>query len=158
MIGFGSVSGAVVYWLFITSFGVLLVGAIILELRRRGKPIRPWHAIAAGITVLGFAALAYTGVWRSFYSLERTAAGLELTYHWPSRRVVVPWDSIERINTAPGYKDQRPLRVIARDGRQHLSVMIGARDALRLSRCLGAEVAQRRGEVLPAGFAAAECR
>ncbi len=141
-----------------TSFGVLLVGGMLLELRRRGKPIRRWHAIAGGITVLGFASLGYTGVWRSFYSLERTAAGLALTYHWPSRRVVVPWDSIERITTAPGYKGRRPLRVIARDGRQHLSAMIGARDALRLSRCLGAEVAQRRGDAPPAGASADECR
>ncbi len=136
MIRFGSVSGAVVHWVFITSFGALLVLGMLLELMRRGKPMRRWHAIAGALTLLGFAALGYTGVWRSFYSLEHTDAGLDLTYHWPSRHVLVPWDSIERINTAPGFKGQRPLR---------------------LSRCLTGEVARHRGGAAPAVASTDEC-
>ncbi len=145
------------YWVFIASFGVLLVGGMLLELRRRGRPIRRWQAIAAGITVLGFASLGYTGVWRSFYALERTAEGLRLTYQWPSRRVLVPWDSVAAVNTAPGYKGQRPLRVVARDGRRHLSAMIPVHEALRLSRCLTGEVARHQGGAAPAVASADEC-
>jgi hypothetical protein len=157
VITFGSVAGAVVYWLLITSFGALLSAGALLERRRRGRPIARWHLVAAATTLLGFAALGYTGVWRSFYSLERTDAGLGLTYHWPSRRVVVPWDSVQAVNTAPGYKGARPLRVVARDGRQHVSAMIPAAEALRLSRCLSGEVAWRRGQPGPAG-SPDECR
>ena len=145
MIQLGSVSGAMVYWAFLTAIGVLLAGGALLELRRRGKPVRRAHLIAAGVIVAGFLALGYTGVWRSFYAVERTPAGLELTYHWPSRHVTVPWDSVERIGTAPGYKGQRPLRIVARDGREHLSAMIPVREALRLSRCLAGDVARWRG-------------
>jgi hypothetical protein len=151
------VSGAVVYWLFITALGVLLSAGALAGRRRRGKPIGPWHVVAATVTVLGFAALGYTGVWRSFYSLERTEAGLALTYHWPSRQVLVPWESVGTVNTAPGYRGNRPVRVIERDGRQHVSAMIPMPDAVRLSRCLTAEVARRRDSAaaLPP---AAECR
>ncbi len=158
MITFGSVGGAAVFWVLITSIGVLLAGSALLELRRRGKPVGRGHLLAAIVTSIGFAALAYTGVWRSFYTLETVDEGVRLTYHWPLRRVLVPWDSVERFNTAPGYKGQRPLRVIVRDGRQHVSAMIGVREALRLSRCLGGEAARRRGEPAPADFSAAECR
>jgi hypothetical protein len=152
MIQVGSVSGATVYWFMITGIGVLLSGGALLELRRRGKPVRLGHLIAAGLTVLGFAALAYTGAWRSFYVLQRTTAGLQLTYHWPSRQVTVPWDSIDRINTAPGYKGQRPLRIVARSGREYVSPMLPATEAHRLSRCLSGDVARRRGS--PASAAA----
>lgn len=134
-----------VYWLLITLFGVLLAGGALLGRRRRGKPIRGWPTVAAGITILGFAALGYTGVWRSFYSLERKDAGLALTYHWPSRQVIVPWDSVRAVNTGPGFKGNRPVRVIAGKGREHMSAMIPAREALRLSRCLSGEAARRRG-------------
>jgi hypothetical protein len=149
MIQLGSVAGATAYWLMITGIGVLLSGGALLELRRRGKPVRPGHFTAAGLTVLGFAALAYTGVWRSFYGLERTTAGLQLTYHWPSREVMVPWDSIDRINTAPGYKGQRPLRIVARSGREYVSPMLPATEAHRLSRCLAGDAARRRSSAAP---------
>jgi hypothetical protein len=146
VITFGSARGAMVYWLLITLFGVLLAGGALLGRRQRGKPIRGWPMVAAGVTVLGFAALGYTGVWRSFYSLERRDAGLALTYHWPSRQVIVPWDSVHAVDTGPGFKGNRPLRVIAgKEGRQHVSAMIPAREALRLSRCLSSEAARRRG-------------
>jgi hypothetical protein len=157
VITFGSVPGAVVYWIFLTLFGVLLGGGALLERRRRGRPIQRWHIAAAMLTLLGFAALGYTGAWRAFYSLERTRAGFALTYHWPTRQVVVPWDSIAAVSTAPGYKGQRPVRVVARDGRQHLSAMISAHEALRLSRCLSGDVARRRGEPPPAGGSSDDC-
>jgi hypothetical protein len=145
VITFGSVRGAMVYWVLMTLFGVLLSGGALVGRRRRGKPIRGRQMVAAAVTVLGFAALGYTGVWRSFYSLERKDAGLALTYHWPGRQVLVPWDSVRAVNTGPGFKGNRPLRVIAGEGRQHMSAMIPAREALRLSRCLSGEVARRRG-------------
>jgi hypothetical protein len=151
MMTFGSVSGAMMYWLFIASLGLLLAGGGLLARRRSARPVRPLHLAGAGITVLGFAALGYTGVWRSFYSLEPTESGVVLTYHWPLRRVLVPWDSVGTVDTAPGFRGNRPLRLVARDGRQHLSAMIPARDALRLSRCLSGEVARRRGSPAPNG-------
>jgi hypothetical protein len=157
VIRFASASGAVLYWLFITSFGVLLVGGVLLEIRRRRGPIRRWHAIAGALAVLGFAALGFSGVGRSFYALERTAEGLRLTYHWPTRRVLVPWDSIVAVNTAPGYKGQRPLRVVGRDGGRHVSAMIPVHEALRLSRCLTGEVARHQGGGAPAVGSADEC-
>ena len=144
MIGLGSVAGATVYWAFLTGIGVLLSAGGLVELRRRGSPVRRAHLAAAALVVLGFAALGYTGVWRSFYGVERTASGLALTYHWPSRRVMIAWDSVARIDPAPGYRGQRPLRIVERGGRQHLSAMIPARDAMRLSRCLADDVVRRR--------------
>jgi hypothetical protein len=156
MITFGSVPGAMVYWAMLTGIGLMLSGAALVELRRRGVRIGPWHRGAALVTILGFAALGYAGVGRAFYTLEKTDAGLALTYHWPERRILVPWDSVRAVNTAPGYKGQRPLRVAARNGRDHLSAMIPVSEAIRLSRCLDADAARRRAREA-AGAPAAGC-
>jgi hypothetical protein len=150
VITFGSVSGAAVYWAFLTGIGLLLAAGGLLELRRRDIRIARWHLGAAAFTVMGFAAVGYGGAGRAFYALERTDAGLALRYRWPARDVVIPWDSVRAVNTAPGYKGQRPLRVADRTGRDHLSAMIPAADALRLSRCLEADVARHRGVPTPA--------
>ncbi|HET8622766.1 MAG TPA: hypothetical protein VFM14_04335 [Gemmatimonadales bacterium] len=149
-ITFGSVAGAAVYWAFLTAIGVLLAAGGLLELRRRGVRFRRWHLAAAFVTTLAFAALGYAGVGRAFYALERTDAGVALSYHWPAREVVIPWDSIRTVNTAPGYKGQRPLRVAVRSGREHLSALIPVREALRLSACLNADLARHRSAGGPA--------
>ena len=154
MITFGSVPGAMVYWVMLTAIGLLLSGAALVELRRRGARIARWHLGAALVTILGFAALGYAGVGRAFYALEKTDAGLAFTYHWPERKIVVPWDSVGAVNTAPGYKGQRPLRVAALNGREHLSAMIPVSEATRLSRCLDADAARRRAGEAPVAPAA----
>jgi hypothetical protein len=157
LIATGSVSGAAVYWLFLTFFGIALAAGALLELRRRGKPIQRWHLVAAGAAIAGSAAFAYAGVWRSFYLLEPTDAGVVLTYRWPSRQVLVPWDSVAAVNTAPGYKGTRPVRLVLTSGGEHRSAMVPVREALRISRCVGAEVDRRQGRQAN-GLAAEGCR
>ena len=91
------------------------------EVRRLGVVPRP-VAVGIGASVfLVFFLLVYFTSINGFYTMHVESDGLHVVYVLPSRAYDLPQEHIEGVSRTPGTRTSWRLKVITRNGDQHLS-------------------------------------